>query len=154
MERKNLLKNFRIKVGVCADWINCWENRDTGTTARRSGSRRPRTARIDDNIDAVNDLVLSHEDTPKTHWSTCQIARETGIHHSSLYRIVCKDLQLECLEKRHAQELTAANRDARLTHAKKLLRLYPQLAVDFIFFSDEKIFIVNLQNDRVYQYVP
>jgi len=50
--------------------------------------------------------------------------------------------------------MTATNRDTCLTHAKKLLRLYPQLAVDFIFFSDEKIFIVNLQNDRVYQYVP
>ena len=52
------------------------------------------------------------------------------------------------------QELTSTNRDARLTRAKKVLRLYPQLAVDFIFFFDEKIFTVtppvNLQNDRVY----
>ena len=71
-----------------------------------------------------------------------------------MYRIVRKDLRLKCFKKRRAQELTAANRDARLTRAKKLLRLYPQSAVDFIFFSDEKIFTVappvNLQNDRVY----
>jgi len=71
-----------------------------------------------------------------------------------VYRIVRKDLRLKCFKKRRAQELTAANRDARLTRAKKLLRLYPQSAVDFIFFSDEKIFTVappvNLQNDRVY----
>jgi len=71
-----------------------------------------------------------------------------------VYRIVRKDLRLKCLKKRRAQELTAANRDAHLTRAKKLLRLYPQSAVDFIFFSDEKIFTVappvNLQNDRVY----
>ena len=35
-----------------------------------------------------------------------------------------------------------------------MLRKFPQSAVDFIFFSDEKIFTiaapVNLQNDRVY----
>jgi len=52
------------------------------------------------------------------------------------------------------QELTSTNRDARLTRAKKVLRLYPQLVVDVIFFFDEKIFTVtppvNLQNDRVY----
>ena len=128
--------------------------RDTGTTARRSDSGRPRSAWIDDNINAVNDLVLSQEDVPKTHWSTRQIARETSIHHSSVYHIVRKDLRLKCLKKCRSQELTAANRDARLTRAKKLLCLYPQSAVDFIFFSDEKIFIiappVNLQNDRVY----
>jgi len=109
--------------------------RDTGKTAR-SGSRRPRTARIDNNIDAVNDLVLSQEDVPKTHRSPHQIARETDIHHSSVYRIVLKDLRLRCLKKRRTQELTASNRDARLTRAKKMLRLYPQSAVDFIFFSD------------------
>jgi len=71
-----------------------------------------------------------------------------------VYRIVRKDLRLKCFKKRRAQELTAANRDARLTRAKKLLRLYPQSAVNFIFFSDEKMFTVappvNLQNDRVY----
>jgi len=68
-----------------------------------------------------------------------------------VYRIVRKDLRLECLKKRRAQELTAANRDARLTRAKKLLRLYPQSAVDFIFFSSLTVASpVNFQNDRVY----
>jgi len=63
--------------------------RDTGTTARRAGSGRRRSARIDDNVDSVNELVLSQEGALKTHRSTRQIARETGIHHSSVYRIVC-----------------------------------------------------------------
>jgi len=62
--------------------------RDTGTTARRAGSGRRRSTRIDDNVDSVNELVLSQEGAPKTHRSTRQIARETGIHHSSVYRIV------------------------------------------------------------------
>ena len=64
------------------------KSRDTDTTARRAGSGRCRGARIDDNVDSINELVLSQEDAPKTHRSTRQIARETGAHHSSVYRIV------------------------------------------------------------------
>ena len=67
-----------------------------------------------------------------------------------MYRIVRKDLQLKSLKKRRTQELTAANRDARLTRAKKLLRLYPQSAVDFIFCSNENIFTVAPPDNRVY----
>ena len=41
-----------------------------------------------------------------------------------------------------------------LRRAKKLLSKFPESAVDFIFFTDEKVFTVappvNLQNDRVY----
>ena len=63
--KKNLLKSFRIKVGVCAS------------------------------INAPD----------------CQ----RDWYHSSVYRIVRKDLRLKCLKKRRAQKLTAANRDLRLT---------------------------------------
>ena len=42
----------------------------------------------------------------------------------------------------------------RLSLAKKLLSKFPESAVDFTFFTDEKVFTVappvNLQNDRVY----
>jgi len=128
--------------------------RDTGTTAWRAGSGRCRSARIGDNVDSINELVLSQEGAPKTHQSTRQIARETGIHHSSVYRIVRQDLTLKCLKKRRAQELTAANCASCLIRTKKRLHLFPTSVVDFIFFTDEKIFSVatptNLQNDRVY----
>jgi len=36
--------------------------RDTGTVDRRQGSCRPRSFRTDENIDQVNDMVLSQED--------------------------------------------------------------------------------------------
>jgi len=53
------------------------------------------------------------------HQTTCQIARETGIHHSPVYSIIHQDLQLKCLKKRRAQELTTATvyigLDARVT---------------------------------------
>ena len=40
------------------------------------------------------------------HQTTRQIARETGIHHPSVYSIIHQDFQLISLKKRRAQELT------------------------------------------------
>ena len=102
------------------------------------------------NISAVNDLVLSQEDAPQTHRTTRQIARETGIHLLS----VRDELRLKCVKERHAQELTEANCITHLSRVKKLSRKFPESAIDFIFFTDEKIYTVaspvNLQNDHVY----
>jgi len=41
--------------------------------------------------------------------TTCQIAKETGIHHSPVYSIIHQDFfQLKCLKKRRAQKLITA----------------------------------------------
>ena len=129
------------------------ENQNRKTT-RKSGSERPRIVRTVAHISTVNDLVLSQEDAPQTHHTTWQIVRETGIHHSSVVQIIQDELRLKCVKKRHAQELTETNCITCLSCAKKLLSIFPESAVNFIFFTDEKIFTVvppvNLQNDRVY----
>ena len=91
--------------------------RNTGSTRRHQGSVRPRSAHTDDNVDSVNELILSEEGAPKSHRTTRQISRETGIHHSSVYRIVHQNLRLKFLKKRHAQELTVANCALRRTRA-------------------------------------
>jgi len=126
----------------------------TGTAHRRSGSGRPKTARNIAHVDAVEELVLSQEELPGTHRSQRQIARETGISRSSVQRIIKKDLNLKCLKKFQAQELTEANKLTRFVRAKQLLKKYPEHLVDFIWFTDEKLFTVatpvNLQNDRLY----
>jgi hypothetical protein len=128
--------------------------RETGKTDRRPGSGRRRSVRTDSNISAVDELVLSQEGEPQTHRTTRQICRETGISQTSVVRIIHDDLHLKCVKKRRAQELTAANCLARLTRSKQLLRNFSSAEVDFIFFTDEKVFRVappvNLQNDRVY----
>ena len=62
--------------------------KETGSTTQKSGSSRPRIVRTVANISAVNDHVLSQEDAPQTHRTTRQIARETGIHRSSVVRII------------------------------------------------------------------
>jgi len=128
--------------------------KETGSVARKSGSGRPRSARTDVNIDAVNDLILSQEDAPQTHRTMRQISRDLNIHRSSVERIIHNDLKLKCVKKRKAQELTEANCVIRLQRAKQLLRKFSPNDVSFIFFTDEKVFTVapplNLQNDRVY----
>ena len=58
--------------------------KETGSTTQKLGSGRPRTVQTVVNISAVNDFVLSQEDAPQIHCTTQQIARETGIHRSSI----------------------------------------------------------------------
>ena len=82
-------------------------------------SGQPRSAHFDDNIDAVKKLVLSQEGAPQTHRAVRQTSRETGIHRSSVLRIIHDDLQLKCFKKRRAQELIAGN--LRLTRSRQLL---------------------------------
>jgi inhibitor of nuclear factor kappa-B kinase subunit alpha len=123
----------------------------TGSVARKP---RDRALRTQTNINAVEKLVLSQDDQPRTHLSIREVAREIGISKSSVHNIVKKDLRLKCLKKKRAQELTSANKLTRLVRAKQLLRMYPQHQVDFIWFTDEKVFTVaspiNTQNDRLY----
>ena len=97
----------------------------TGSTQRQPGSGRPKTARTVTNIELVESLVLSQEDRPQTHRTQRQISHEINLSRSSVRRIIKADLHLKCLKKRRAQELTAANKQARLERSRRLLRLYP-----------------------------
>ena len=128
--------------------------RDTGSTKRKQGSGRPRSARTEENVKAVGELVLSEENKPQTHKSTGQIARETSLTQSSVVRIIYTDLGLKCFKKRRVQELSNMNRLVRLSRSKMLLRKYSSNDVSSIWFADEKVFTVaapkNPQNDRVY----
>jgi len=63
--------------------------RDTGTVDRRPGSSRPRSARTEENVETLSDLVLSQEDEPRTHRTVREISQETGIHRSSVSQIIC-----------------------------------------------------------------
>ena len=110
---KRLISEFPAK-GWKKTTVNDFLKRlkETGSTTRKtrkSGSGRSRTVRTVANINAVNDLVLSQEDAPQTHRTTWQIAREMGIYHSSVVRVIRDELRLKCVKKRHAQELTEAN---------------------------------------------
>jgi len=121
---------------------------------RKKGGGRPKTARTAQNVSAVDELALSEESQPITHRSVREIARETGIRQSSVFRFIHNDLRLKCLKKRRAQELTESNRANRLKRARMLLKMYPGDQVNFMWFTDDKPFTVaapkNPQNDRLY----
>jgi len=64
------------------------------------------------------------------------------VRRSSVHNIIKQDLRLKCLKKKDAEELTVANKQTRLERRRQLLRKYPPHAVNFIWFSDEKLFTV------------
>jgi len=118
--------NFLRKAGQSVVFNKLLKNlRNTGTVDRRPGSGRPRSARTEENVERVNDLALSQEDKLQTHRTVREISREMGIHQSSAFRIICKDLHLKCFKRRHTQELTDANGAARMKRAKLLLKNFP-----------------------------
>jgi len=65
--------------------------------------------------------MLSQEDNPKMHRLNREILCETGIHWLTVHKIIYRDLQLNCVKRRHTQQLSEANRVARLTRCKQLM---------------------------------
>ena len=54
-----------------------------GTTERKPGSGRPKSARKQQNIERVSELICSQDDDPQSQ-SSREIERETGISRSSI----------------------------------------------------------------------
>ena len=46
-------------------------------------------ARTEENVETVNDLVLSQQDKPQTYRTVREISRETGIHQCTQNAIRC-----------------------------------------------------------------
>jgi len=86
---------------------------------RQPGSGRPRSVCVNENTENVEDLVLSQEDNPKMLRLNCEISCETGIHWLTVHRIIDRDLKLNCVKRRRAQQLSETNRVARLTRCKQ-----------------------------------
>lgn len=152
---KRFLKEFPLKGWSLSGLTRLLKNITvTGSSNRKPGSGARRPSRTDASIEAIEQMVLSQEDNPGTHRTIREMARETGISATTVHRIIHKDLGLKCLKKKRAQELTQANKLTRLVRSKQLLRQYPQHQVQFIWFTDEKLFTVsspkNPQNDRLY----
>jgi hypothetical protein len=126
----------------------------TGEIKRKEGSGRPRTIRNEENIEAVEEMILSQEDKPGTHSTPTEISLELGIPRSSVYRIIDEELALRPLKKQKVQRLSDVDMEKRLVRSQRLLRIFTMKALDNAFFSDEKIFklnqLYNRKNDVVY----
>jgi len=55
---------------------------------------------------------------------------------------------VKCFKRRRALELTDAKCAARMKRTKLLLQQFPQSATDFVFFVDEKMFLVASPDNR------
>lgn len=95
----------------------------TGIVAdRKPGSGRPRTARSDDNIAAVSELICSQEGQPGTSKSTRVAASALNVSHMSVWRIAHNDLAMKAFKRIPVQVLNESTRAKRLTRSKQLLR--------------------------------
>ena len=125
----------------------------TGSVGRLRGSGRPKSARTEENIEIVEELVQSQEE-PGTHKSPREIERETGISRSTVRRIAKNDLQLNQFKRVKGQKLLTMDEKKRRKRVPLLLKKITKKTLSKTFFTDEKIFTVdtprNTQNDRVY----
>jgi len=103
-------------------------------------SGRRHSVRTDSNIELVNNLIYSQYGEPGTSKSPREIARETGISHSSVVRIAKNDLQLKVFRCREVQSLTAADKLKRLNACKRLKKRMTQSKISRTWSLDEKIF--------------
>jgi len=92
----------------------------------------PICARTKENIETVDDLVLSQQKKPQTYRTIRKISRETGIHWPSVSRIV-----RTCIwnvSRGAVHRSWHANFAARMKRAKLLLQKFPQYAIDRLCF--------------------
>ena len=87
----------------------------TGSVKRTPGSGCPWPVRTDDKLHLVKALILSQENAPHTHRSQREIVREIKMKLTMVNCIIKRDLELNCYKKHRTQELTDANKTARLS---------------------------------------
>lgn len=126
----------------------------TGTTDRSKGGGRPRTARTEDNIAEVDEVIVSQEDQPGTHLSQRKISQNLGISLGSVHNIVRTDLKLKAFKRISSSRKTPNVKQKRKTRSRKLLDKFSHNDVKRIVFTDEKDFSlevpINKKNNVVY----
>ncbi|KAI6648749.1 CRE-PTR-16 protein [Oopsacas minuta] len=82
-----------------------------------------------------------------------KIASELKVPHSSLQRIVKRDMDLFSFTKRKVHYISKEMKEKRLKRSKGLIDRFAIQGLDHALFSDEILFIVeeayNQQNDRI-----
>jgi len=150
MVQKELLLSVHLEVEHVIRKID-----KTGWTKCQVGSGSPRSVRCSETISEVEDLILSQQDKPQSHSTQPEISWQLNILLGSVSRIVKQVLRLKCFKKCMATKLTAGNKITHFECSKQLLKsvkCYPASLINFIFFTDEKLFTIacpsNSQNDQ------
>ena len=151
----SMFPNKHWKLGTMKDLIRKID--ETGSSDRKPGSGRPTTVCAQENIDEVDDLVLSQEepDGKRTrHKSQREISRQLHIPLTSVNRIVKKKLNLHVFKRKKVIKLRPNDKQRRVNCASQFLQRFGPRSLRRIEFSDEKKWYVfpplSTQNDRVY----
>jgi len=145
------MKNWSLSTlnGICRRI-----NTRGSAVERKRGSGRPKSARTEDNIAKVQELLCSQEDRPGSSKSTRQVAAHVGISERTVRRIAKVDLNLKAFKREPAQIINEATKNKRLMRSQLLLQRMSVKKTKIVFFTDEKLFYidppVNSQNDRVW----
>ena len=106
----------------------------TGDFARIPVSGRARTALTNDNVEKVDDLVLSQEENPGTHESQRNIGRIIDILQSSVSGICRQSLDLTAFRKTKIQDMSDAEKLKRVISGNRLLKYLTVVNVNKTFF--------------------
>ena len=116
---------------------------ETGDVKRREGSGRPKSSRTENNINAVKELISSHEDKPGTRDTPNEISKMMDISRTSIRRIIAKDLKLQPFKKIKGLQIDTRTKEKRIERCPNLLRVFTKQVLVTAFFSDENIFKVS-----------
>jgi len=133
--------------------------KETGSTERKPGSGRPISASTEENMEAVEEMILSQEDAPGTHVPPRKIAKQLNISRATVLRIR-KKLKLNCSKRLKTTKINQAARQRRLERSNGLVERFSndKRVIERLVFQDEKDFPLqvpfNSQNNRVYHKGP
>jgi transposase len=131
---------------------------ETGEHKNRAGQGRKRTARDEDHIEQVKELLELNNHTKRRNDesgnSTRKIAKKLDISQFAAHKILKDDLGLTAWKKIKGQKLTDRQKKNRLDRAKALKTRFVDGKHRQILFTDEKFFPIeeafNHQNDRIW----
>ena len=140
---KRIIKDHPEKNWVLRNVGNLLKKIDeTGDVKRREGSGKPKSSRIENNINAVKELISSQGDKPETHATPNEISKMMDIPRTSIRRIIAEDLKLQPFKKIKGQRIDTRTKEKRIERIPNPLRVFTKQVLETVFFSDEKIFKV------------
>lgn len=156
MTQKKVAELFGVRSETVSNAINRYE--ETGEHKNREGQGRKRTARDEDHVEKVKELLDLNSHTKRHNGesgnSTRKIAKKLEISQFAAHKILKDDLGLTAWKKTKGQKLTDKQKKNRLDRAKALKSRFANGLHRQILFSDEKFFPIeesfNHQNDRIW----
>ena len=128
--------------------------KETGSMERRKGSGCPVSATTVENEEKIEEMICSQEE-PGTHTHPREIAKQLGISHTSVRRLI-KKKKINQYKRVKAPRIDTAGRKRRTDRAGNLTNKFgknPRI-IERVVFQDEKDFTLaiplNHQNKRVY----